>query len=200
MESLPASYGIVQKSFKPGDILIRQGDDINQAYVIIDGIAKCYIREDNGKDYIFEFLGRGEITGDLEAIQKAPCLCNIEALTAMEVYVLPYHLFSRFMLEKQEFNELIVKELVTRIVQTCRRASYQQLYPVEYGLLRLLMLEADQQISFSKKDMAAYLGISVRSFNRTIHDLRAKNVLDEQDLSIGITTKELEQLLRRFEE
>ncbi len=195
-----AGNTVARKSFLPGDRLIRQGDTISHVYIIIDGITKCYIAEDNGKDYIFEFLGKGEVTGDLEAIRKEKCLCNIEALTPVTVYAIPHSLFSSLVLSSPEFNSLLIHELATRIHQTCIRASYQQLYPVEYALLRLLSLDADQQLLIPKKDMAAYLGISVRSFNRTLKELREKNILDTEGLNIDLTKKQLEEILRRYEE
>ncbi len=188
------------KTFDTGAKLIHQGDSIRHVYVIREGITKCYIAEDNGKDYIFEFLGKGEITGELEGIRKEKCLCNIEAITPVTAYAIPHTLFSWLLLHNQPFNRLLLEELAIRIRQTCIRASYQQLYPIEYALLRLLALEAEQDIVILKKDMASYLGITIRSFNRTLKELRAKNILDPKGLNIDLSKKQLDEILRRFEE
>src|SRR5690606_5534101 len=139
--------GIHLQSFSAGTRLIRQGETSRYVYVIREGITKCYIREDNGKDYIFEFLGKGEITGELEVIRKTVCLCSIEAITAVRAYAIPADVFAVLLRTDAELNTLVLEELATRIRQTCVRASYQQLYPIEYGLLRLLMLQAEAQVS-----------------------------------------------------
>ena len=199
-EDKQAGNAIQLKSFTTDAHLIRQGSIISQVYIIREGITKCYIAEDNGKDYIFEFLGTGEITGELEAINKGACLSNITAITPVTVFAIPHDRFMALLRSYPEFNELLLKVLAARIYQTCIRASYQQLYPVEYALLRLLALEASQQTFFSKKDMAAYLGISVRSFNRTLKDLRAKNILDKEGLNIDLSKEQLEQMIKRFED
>ncbi|MGF6929206.1 CRP-like cAMP-binding protein [Chitinophaga sp. W2I13] len=204
MEQFTASSAegeaVAIKTFTAGTRLIRQGDTISHVYIIREGITKCYIEEDNGKDYIFEFLGKGEITGDLEGIRKEKCLCNIEAITPVTAYAIPHTLFSWLLVNNTEFNRLMLEELVIRIRQTCIRASYQQLYPVEYALLRLLALEAEQDIVIPKKDMASYLGITIRSFNRTLKELRSKNILDPQGMNIDLSRKQLEEILRRFED
>ncbi|MEZ2444854.1 Crp/Fnr family transcriptional regulator [Chitinophaga sp. RCC_12] len=204
MEQFTASSAegeaVAIKTFAAGTRLIRQGDTISHVYIIREGITKCYIEEDNGKDYIFEFLGKGEITGDLEGIRKEKCLCNIEAITPVTAYAIPHTLFSWLLVNNTEFNRLMLEELVIRIRQTCIRASYQQLYPVEYALLRLLALEAEQDIVIPKKDMASYLGITIRSFNRTLKELRSKNILDPQGMNIDLSRKQLEEILRRFED
>lgn len=191
---------IVLKSFSAGTRFIRQGEHIRYVYIITDGITKCYRTEENGKDMIFEFLGKGEITGDLEAIRNTACLCNIEAITDVTAYTIPLELFRQLMRSDAELNRMLLEELATRIDQTCTRASYQQVYPIEYGLLRLLMLQEEQQIFFSKKDMADYLAITVRSFNRTVKQLREKNVLSTEGLHLDLSGKELDDLLRRLEE
>ena len=191
---------ITLKSFGPGTRFIKQGEHIRYVYIIKEGITKCYRSEENGKDMIFEFLGKGEITGDLEAIRNTSCLCNIETITAITVYTIPRELFTQLMRTDAELNGMLLEELALRIDQTCTRASYQQVYPIEYGLLRLLMLQEEQQIFFSKKDMADYLAITVRSFNRTIKQLREKNVLSTEGLHLDLSGKELDNLLRRFEE
>jgi len=60
----------------------------------------------------------------------------------------------------------------TRIVNTARRASYQQLYRIEYSLHQLVEMQKKQAITLSKEDIAAYLGISVRSLNRSLKQLK----------------------------
>jgi CRP-like cAMP-binding protein len=191
---------ITLRSFEPGTKFVKQDEHIREVCIIREGITKCYRTEDNGKDLIFEFLGKGESIGELEVIRKAVCICNIEAITDVTAWAIPRELFSRLLQTDTELNGIVLEELATRIYQTCIRASYQQVYPIEYGLLRLLMLQEEQQVFFSKKDMADYLAITVRSFNRAIKQLREKNVISTEGLHLDLSGKELDALLRRFEE
>lgn len=197
MAQLPG-HRLLSRCWSPGEAIVRQGAGIQQVYVIREGITKCYMREDNGKDYIFEFLGPGEITGELEAIRNAPCICTIEAITPVTAWTMPHSDFNALLASDASLNRLVMGELATRLVQTCVRTSYQQVYPLEYGLLRFLMLQEAQQVFFSKQDMAAYLGITVRSFNRTLQQLRAKKVIAVDGLQLDLTRNELDALLRRF--
>ncbi|WP_434086991.1 cyclic nucleotide-binding domain-containing protein [Sphingobacterium faecium] len=38
----------------------------------------------NDKEYIVEFLGKGEIVGEIELLRKMPCLCSIQATRDVE--------------------------------------------------------------------------------------------------------------------
>lgn len=165
---------IVLKDFDQHQKLIEQGEQAQKIFLIKSGITKCYIYEDNDKEYIVEFLGRGEIIGEIEAVTKIPALCNVEAITVVQAYAVPISYF-RDLLEKDlQLNRLLIDTFAQRVIHTARRASFQQLYTIEHSLSKLLQLLAKLDIKVSKDDMAAYLGINIRSLNRAL-----KNVGDE---------------------
>lgn len=174
-------HNITLKSYSAGFRFIQQGEKIRNIYFIKDGITKCFISEENGKDFIIEFLGKGEVVGELEALKKIDCLCNVETISEVTAYAIPDYFFMKLTEENTEFTKILLQELSTRIIQTSSRASFQQLYNLEYGLLKLLKIQTDEQVSISKEDMAAYLGISVRSFNRTLKQVKAKNIYSNDE-------------------
>ena len=182
---------IILKTFEPGYRFIEQGDKIRNIYIIKDGITKCIISEENGKDFNIEFLGKGEVVGELEALKKIDCLCNVEAISEVIVFAIPDHLFFDLIAKNTDFTKILLEELSTRIIQTSSRASFQQLYTLEYGLLKLLKLQAEVEVKITKEDMAAYLGISLRSFNRTLKSLIEKNSIPQENNFKELKTSDL---------
>ncbi|WP_367118540.1 Crp/Fnr family transcriptional regulator [Chryseobacterium sp.] len=83
---------IVLKTFSKGEKILIQGQTLPKVMLIKEGIAKCYFSEENGKEYIVEFLGSGEILGEVEVIKNTTCLCSVEAVSEVAVYAvsLPY--------------------------------------------------------------------------------------------------------------
>ncbi len=69
---------ITEQKIKPGEKIIQQGKRVFSVYVIKSGIAKCYLTEDNGKDFIQEFFGEGEVFGEIELIKGTLSFCCIE--------------------------------------------------------------------------------------------------------------------------
>lgn len=163
---------IALRSFDKGAVLLQQGQQHAKVMILKEGIVKCFFSEDNGKEYIVEFLGTGEIVGEIEVIRDIPCLCSIEAITPVSAYVISIPFFQDLLEQNLEFNRILLDELAARVVYTSSRASFQQLYTIEHGLARLLALQAKQQIDLSKEDMAAYLGVNIRSLNRALKDLK----------------------------
>ena len=166
---------IIVRSFEEGELLVSQNEEVNKVILLREGIVKCSLTEKNGKEYILEFSGSGEIIGELESIREVKALCTIEALTAVKVYSISIPYFRKLLKEDIVFNGFLLNVFAERISNTSSRASYQQLYTVEESLNRLLELQSEQNIKISKENMAAYLGVSVRSLNRSLKSLLNKD-------------------------
>ncbi|WP_223608116.1 Crp/Fnr family transcriptional regulator [Chryseobacterium sp. OSA05B] len=162
---------IIIRSFSKGERILTQHENPSKIMLIKEGITKCFLVEENDKDYIVEFLGKGEIIGEIEQIRNIPCLCSIEALTDVTVYAVAIPYFKSLIKNDLSLNNLLLDAFAERIVNTSKRASYQQLYAAENTLAQLLELQKEESIEISKEDMAAYLGITVRSLNRTLKNL-----------------------------
>lgn len=156
------------KSFSNGEKIVIQGQKPAEIMLVKEGIAKCYFVEENAKEYIVEFLGRGEIIGEIELIKNIACLCSIEALTNVTVYAVDIPYFKSLIKNDIILNNLLLESFAERIINTSSRASYQQLYTTEHTLVQLIKMQDKQGIQISKEDMAAYLGITVRSLNRIL--------------------------------
>lgn len=164
-----AQNGVIKLHEVPvGHKVLAQGEFSRQVYVIKDGIAKCFFSEENGKDYILEFLGMGEVLGELEAIRKIPCLCSVASVTSLTLYTIKLDYFNSLLGSDMSLSRLLLEGMAERMINTSSRASFQQLYTIEHGLAKLLELQQKQQLNISKEDMAAYLGITLRSLNRAL--------------------------------
>jgi CRP-like cAMP-binding protein len=165
---------IVLKSFEKGEKILTQNEVSDKIMLIKNGITKCYFVEENDKEYIVEFLGKGEIIGEIEVIKNVSCLCSIEAMTEVTVYSMTIPYFQFLIKNDLSLNNLLLDVFVERIVNTSSRASYQQLYTTEHTLSQLLELKS-KEMEISKEDMAAYLGITVRSLNRALKEIKQSN-------------------------
>lgn len=190
------SAGINPHFFTKGTRIIWQGESYGDLFLIREGIAKCFITEENGRDYVLAFLGKGEIMGEVELILESENLSNIEALTDMETVRISPELFQRLLLENQVFNRLILKEFAIRLNQTAEKASYQQVFPIEYKVLKILLLWSEVSQKLSKSDLADYLGIPVRSLNRVLKDLTEKGLIENKGNEVKILSNNgIEELM-----
>lgn len=184
-------WRIIKRTVQAGQRLIWQGDAPKHVYCLIDGLAKCFITEENGQDFLLEFLAEGEIIGELEMLREKEYMSSIEAITDLSLYQISNPDFMAMLEKLPSFNKLILVELANRVTQTAERAAYQQVYPIEYALLKILYVFSENELSISKKDMADYLGISTRSLNRVLKQLRERGIVqaEEQALIVSSTAR-----------
>ncbi|NLI36965.1 MAG: Crp/Fnr family transcriptional regulator [Bacteroidales bacterium] len=166
------SKDIILKEYPKGSFIFNQSEKSSKVIIIKEGFVKCFFSEENGKDFIVEFLGEGEIAGEIEAIRNIQCLCHIEALSDIQVYQFSTNTFRLLMKQNPQFNQLLINELAERIINTSSRASLQQVYSIKNGLHKLITLQERQHLRISKADMAAYLGVDIRSLNRVLKTIK----------------------------
>lgn len=154
-----------------GEYLIRQHKTVRSIYIIQSGIAKCFVQEENGRSYIQEFFGKGEIVGEIEPLTQSLSFSNIITLTEVEAFKITPSQFYELLRIHPALNLLIIQALATKIRDTAVRAAQQQLHPIDYNLKQLLLLTSQQDITFSKQDLADYLGITLRSLNRSLKNI-----------------------------
>jgi CRP/FNR family transcriptional regulator, anaerobic regulatory protein len=161
---------ILLRQAPKGEMLVRQGQATTKVLVIRSGIVKCYITEDNEKEYILEFLGEGEVLGELEAICRTPAMCNVQTLTEVAVYQVDKPSFLDLLGRHATLNAAILGLLAVRLANTATRAARQQLYTLDHSLNQLLEMLEREKIPVTKQDLADYLGISLRSLNRLLRE------------------------------
>lgn len=165
---------IVLESFEKGDKILVQNQISTKIMLVKSGITKCYFVEENGKEYIVEFMGKGEIIGEIEVIKNVPCICSIEVITEVTVYSMSIPYFQALIKKDLTLNNLLLDVFAERIFNTSSRASYQQLHKTEHTLSQLLEVKSGE-MEISKEDMATYLGTTVESLNRALEELQENN-------------------------
>ena len=129
--SLQRKEDILIKEFSEGQLLLQQGQKPAKVFLIKEGITKCFFDEGDDKGFIVEFLGKGEVLGDIEVIKNITCLCNIQALTPVQVYAISIPFVKSLMEKDPSFNKLLLEAYAERIINTSTRASFQQLHTVK---------------------------------------------------------------------
>lgn len=144
-------------------------------YILSTGLAKCYLPNENGKEYIQEFLGAGMFFGEIEFFNGKRSYCVIEALSEVVLYKISFDHFRQLLAKDTAFNALIMKGLAEKISYKAPRSAYQASYTVEENLTRLLTQAPELLTQVAKTDVANYLGITPRSLNRALLQRKEKN-------------------------
>ena len=158
---------ILSRHFPKGHSLIDQGAETANVFVIRSGIVKITIA-DQDKEFILEFMGEGEVLGDLEAIRKVPAISTVRAISALSVYMMDRASFLDLLARHATFNMAMLETLAVKVANTGTRNARQQLNTLEHNLANLLEVLESERLPCTKQELADYLGITLRSLNRLL--------------------------------
>ncbi|WP_378187114.1 Crp/Fnr family transcriptional regulator [Aquimarina sp. W85] len=166
---------IASIKFDTAATIINQQSTSNAIYIVKKGITKCYLTEDTGVDFIQEFFGPGELFGEIEFFTQTSNFCAVVTIDQTEVFKIPHTSFTKLLATDRRFNTLIMEALAKKIRYKAIRHAYNQLHTIEDKVLRLKKEYPSIFETLKKKDIANYLGITMRSLNRSLLTIGTNN-------------------------
>ena len=86
------------KNFEPGEIVIKEGDDGNELFVVSSGHLKCTKVIDGSEKELRDY-SEGEVFGELALMYNAPRAATIKALDKSLLYSLDRECFNHIVNE-----------------------------------------------------------------------------------------------------
>src|SRR5271165_1190924 len=77
------SAGFVEKELAPGDVLMREGDDADSVYVVLDGKLDAYLERDERA--VLNQLGPGSIVGEVALLVGGKRSATVRAVEPTRV-------------------------------------------------------------------------------------------------------------------
>ncbi len=96
---------------------------------------------------------------------------------------IPLKIMGKWIAEDKHFFRFIVSALAKKNYEASLNRGIELMYPTQHllkmYLIRQLKIESNYSVTLekSRKSISEELGISVRSVNRAVHDLKAENMI-----------------------
>jgi CRP/FNR family cyclic AMP-dependent transcriptional regulator len=107
-------------SFDPGQMLFRQGDMGDAAYIIIDGEAEVLV-ETTGGLAVVATLGKNAFVGEIAILCDVPRTATVRAKERLVTLRISKDLFMRLVTEFPQMAIAIMRELAHRLEMTNER-------------------------------------------------------------------------------
>lgn len=104
-------------SFQKGDVLFRQGDMGDAAYILIQGDAEVLVDSPRGEIRVAR-LGRNDIVGEIAILIDIPRTATVRAETPLVTLRVSKDLFFRLVTEFPQIAVEIMRELAHRLEAT----------------------------------------------------------------------------------
>ncbi len=109
-------------TFNAGDMLFRQGETGDSAYVIIGGEADVLVDTPKGPLAVAK-LKRNDIVGEIAILCDVPRTATVRAASTVETMVIAKDLFFRLVMEFPQMAVEIMRELARRLDATNRKLT-----------------------------------------------------------------------------
>jgi len=176
------------KRYKKGETIVTRGHDGDSLMILLTGRAKISNITSDAREIILNFLGKGDVIGEIAILDGAPRTADAFAIDDTEALVL----YRRDLLPALLGNPDTMLELIKILCEKLRAASAvveENSLPMAAraaaGLLRL----ADQHgrvvkdgrtlidLKLSQRDLGSYLGLSRENVSRQLGLFRDIGIL-----------------------
>lgn len=111
------------QSFKNGDIIMKQGDAGDSAYIIESGRVEIVLSKNDGSEEKLGTRGAGAMIGEMALIDKAPRTATIRALEDCKLLEITQDDFSQRLEKADPILKMTIQVILTRYRDTLARSG-----------------------------------------------------------------------------
>jgi len=180
----------VPRSFAPGQLVFREGDDSDTCYIVREGQARAIRRHADGRTITLATFGPGDIFGELAMFEDERRSATIEAVEPTSVVGVLGGDMRRLMSEHPGIAMRLVVGLAGRLRETNERLSRQSFQTVQSRVAVVLIQLVDQEtaggssdgdilVTATQADLAQLAGSSRESASRFLAVLERAGVISQ---------------------
>jgi CRP/FNR family cyclic AMP-dependent transcriptional regulator len=188
LRTLAGRFQLVR--YSRGEVIFREGETAERLFLIDEGKVKLSTASPTGQELLIAVLGRGQIFGELEVIDRGPRAMDARAMEDSKVYALASDSFwfvlenrpalARRLLElmarrlrraDQTSQDLVFFDATTRMARRLLQLAEEHGEPLEEEALRIT-------VRVTQEEMAQFIGVTRESANRLIASFTGRGWID----------------------
>jgi CRP/FNR family transcriptional regulator len=181
-------------SYASGQIIVREGDELEHIFILRQGKAALYFLNPDGKKYLIDTIGCDVPFAVSEALVGSRYSGVIEIIEDAELVIVPAAQIRRLLHEDGAFAVKLAQHSMQRnlrmadLIKGFTVAAHARLgrYLFRQALQTSTRFERGVKfkLSMSKSELAAFLGITPETLSRTFSYLQRENVITVKGSSI----------------
>ena len=167
----------VARQFRARTVLVSEGENTDALYIIVEGRARAYVSDSEGREATLSDMGPGEYFGDI-AFDEGPRSASVITLEPCRVLVVPRTEFTELVKRSPAFSLHFIRKLIHQIrslTQNVRSLSLMDAYGrVARLLLESSVTEDGKQFvpqRLTQAEIASRVGCSREMVSRIFKDL-----------------------------
>ncbi|MBK8883467.1 MAG: Crp/Fnr family transcriptional regulator [Bacteroidales bacterium] len=110
-----------EATFKPGEVMIKQGSPTSNALFLASGMAKMYIEGSTGKNFIIGIALPGMLVLGPGAFVNSRHTYSVSAISTVQACFIGFNIFKQLVRENGEFAEGMIEDISNKSLQAQHR-------------------------------------------------------------------------------
>lgn len=183
-EMLDVSMTATHRKYNKGETIYLEGELSEKLFVINIGKVKISKLSEDGKEQIIRILQVGDFMGELSLFTNSTLKNNAEAIEGTTMCIIDSEKINDLIEKRPSIALKIMKELSMRLEKTESLIESLGLRDVEQRAADILLRMADENnvinLSVSKKDLAAHIGMSQETLSRKLTNFQEKGLIRQE--------------------
>jgi CRP/FNR family cyclic AMP-dependent transcriptional regulator len=178
---------MVRRRYGRSDVILSQGGAAGSMHVITRGVVKISIASDDGKEMILAILRKGDLFGEIAALDGGARSATVTATEPTETAALSRQDLLEFVRAHPEFALRLIATLAQRLRRVDERLEDAHFLDLDTRLAKVLADLSDEQgqrlpdgtvrITLTQSELASMIGATRVSANRLLKTFEAAGLV-----------------------
>lgn len=196
--SFPITPYIQVCQFERGEFIFKEGSHPDYMFYLVEGKAKLYVTQKNGKVSLLNFLHAPTFIGEIELLNEERYSRGIQTAAKVICLAIPIHACKDKLLKDATFLKYLCIFLSKKQTMFTSRYAQNQAFPLVNRLAAFILLSADHDFYKEKHtEVCEYLGVSYRHLLHVLAQLCDADIIGKQSGGYKIRDNERLQELAK---
>jgi CRP/FNR family transcriptional regulator, putaive post-exponential-phase nitrogen-starvation regulator len=196
--SFPITPYLQVVQFERGEFIFKEGSYPDYMYYLVEGKAKLYVTQKNGKVSLLNFLHAPAFMGEIELLNEERYTRGIQTATQVICLAIPIQACKDKLLQDATFLKYLCILLSKKQTMMTSRYAQDQAFPLINRLAAFILMSADHDLYKEKHtEVCEYLGVSYRHLLHVIAQLCDADIIEKQSRCYKIRDKKRLQELAK---
>jgi CRP/FNR family transcriptional regulator, polysaccharide utilization system transcription regulator len=191
-----------EATFKPGEIILKQGSPTSNALFMASGMAKTYIEGLNGKNFIISIALPGKLILGPGAYVDSRHTYTVAAITSVQACFINFDVFKRLVRENGAFAESLLEDIsaksqgtLNRMVALSQKKMHGRLADALLYFSDVVFKNDEYEMILSRQELGEMTNMAKECVVRILKELEDSGLIYSDSSKIKILDREkLEQI------
>lgn len=168
--------------FDSAESILREGDNPDFLYYLINGRAKLFLSQKNGRISLINFLNAPCFIGEMELLGAQEAANGVTAITPCSCYAIPIMECKDRILNDTKFLRYLCLFLSQKAIGNTYNYTKNQSYPLEVRLANFILLTSCNHLYREKHtEVSEFLGVTYRHLLYVLADFVKRGILNKTE-------------------